>query len=69
MIIKLIPKTHKGKNVINKWGDRWKIFESTPHSFLLFSTKEDTSISKTYLPDSSRWVEIKNDKDFEIEME
>ena len=63
--MRLSAKTHKGKNVLKRWGDQWEIIE-TRQSNLFIKAHKDISGNKNNLPDSVRWIKISEDPDFTI---
>ena len=63
MILK--AKTHKGKNVLKRWGDQWVIRETRQTNLFIFAAS-DTSGSTNTLPDSIRWIKKSEDPDFII---
>ena len=66
MII-LRGKTHKAKNLIKKWGNRWDIIHARDGQVLVQSQKDKSSMNKLSLADSARWVNLSDDSDFEVE--
>lgn len=63
--IELKGKTLHGKNRINEHGNLWLIKEIRGNSLSLRSKDKTFKIGTEFIHDG-RWVEIKNDKNFEI---
>lgn len=74
-MIFLTAKTHKGKNVIAKWGNEWEKFndDNRPGKMLIKAIIDDSGVSHSDwklglggFPDSIRCVRIVGDTDFDI---
>jgi hypothetical protein len=66
-VIKLTPKTHKGKNVTRKWGNIWTERTRTKDKIMIISSNDKSGDSHN-LPNSVRWILIHNDPDFDTSM-
>ena len=68
MNLKLIPKTHKGKNRINEHGNKWKVLRVVSEA-LPFS-KGDVGpwmFIESAKTQDTRWIRAQNDIDFFVE--
>jgi hypothetical protein len=67
--IRLIPKTARARQIIKEWGDRWEIVRIDNVAFAEGRHALVTPISLLegdMREQASRWVKLKNAKDFEI---
>ena len=61
----LEARTKKGEQRLKRWGIRWKVKEIRDDKLLIYADG-DNSGTPTSLPKSIRWIDTKDDADFEI---